>query len=295
MKKFIIKSIIFCISAIITFIIFGLIICSNRDKTLKLPDNCTIALLGNSHIECAVNDTVLKNSFNFARSAERTEFIFSKVKLLKKYNPELDTIVIGYDNVLCFQSADSAFSSELYSPYFYDTHNFSSISKILTNSSFKYINGHIAHPFDWFKLLQIGESIINSKINIKDMTNLGGYLYLERDKLKEDIKRKHNKKNNNGDFDKLSVYFLDETLKFCHENNIIVIFLCPPQHKKSVFDNKFYREYYAQNYSNFKFYDFKDMELPDSCFGDLDHLNYKGAKVFSEYLEKEVFHKNNYP
>ena len=36
------------------------------------------------------------------------------------------------------------------------------------------------------------------------------------------------------------------------------------------------------------------MELPDSCFGDLDHLNYKGAKVFSEYLEKEVLHKNYY-
>ena len=49
-----------------------------------------------------------------------------------------------------------------------------------------------------------------------------------------------------------------------------------------------------KNYSNIKFYDFKDMELPDSCFGDLDHLNYKGAKVFSEYLEKEILHKNNY-
>ena len=56
-----------------------------------------------------------------------------------------------------------------------------------------------------------------------------------------------------------------------------------------------YERYYKQKYSHIKFYDFREMYLPDSCFGDLDHLNYKGAKVFSEFLEKEVLHKQNYP
>lgn len=263
---------------------------------MRLPENCNIVFLGNSHIECAINDTILKNSFNFGRSADKTEFIYSKVKLLKKYNPELDTIVIGYDNVLCYQSADSVFNSGLYSPYFFDTHNLSTITKLLTKSSFGYIESHISHPFDWFKLYQFGESTIKSKSNITDMSNLGGYLYLTRDKLKEDIKRRATiKMDKNRSFDELSIYFLDETLKFCQENGMTVIFLCPPQHKKCFLDSTYYREYYTKNYNNIKYYDFKDMQLPDSCFGDLNHLNYKGARVFSEFLEKEVFHKNNYP
>ena len=295
MKKFIFKSTIFFIVAVISFVAFWSIICSNRDETMRLPENCYTVFVGNSHIECAINDTILKNCFNFGRSADKTEFIYSKVKLLKKYNPELDTIVIGYDNVLCYQSADSAFNSVLYSPYFFDTHNLSTITNLLTKSSFGYIESHITHPFDWFKLYQFGESTIKSKTNITDMSNLGGYLYLIRDKLKEDIKRRSIiKMDKNRSFDELSIYFLDETLKFCQDNNMTVIFLCPPQHKRCFFDSTYYREYYTKNYSNIKFYDFKDMELPDSCFGDLDHLNYKGAKVFSEYLEKEILHKNNY-
>ena len=296
MKKFILKSFVFCFVAIIGFFVFWAIICSNRHNTLKLPNNENIVFLGNSHIECAINDTILKNSFNFGRSEDKTEFIYSKVKLLKKYNPELDTIVIGYDNVLCYQSADSAFNSVLYSPYFFDTYNLATITNLITKSSFGYIESHITHPFNWFKLYQFGESTIKSKSNITDLTNLGGYLYLTRDKLKEDIKRRATIKiDKNRSFDELSIYFLEETLKFCQENGMTVIFLCPPQHKKCFLDSTYYREYYFKNYNNIKYYDFKDMQLPDSCFGDLDHLNYKGAKVFSEYLEKEVFHKNNYP
>lgn len=288
-------SIAFFIVTIIGLIAFWSFICSNRDETLKLPDNCNIVFLGNSHTECAINDSIVKNSFNFGRSADKTEFIYSKVKLLKRYNPEIDTIIIGYDNVLCYQSADSAFNSALYSPYFYDTHNVKTISNILLNSSFAYQESHLTHPFNWFKLYQFGESMIKNGNNIKDMTNIGGYLYLKRDKLEADIKLRANRKRNAPrSFDALSIFFLNETIKFCDENNITVIFLCPPQHKKCFLDSTFYREYHKKNYSNIKFYDFKDFELPDSCFGDLDHLNYKGAKIFSEYLEKEVLHKNNY-
>lgn len=81
MKKFIFKSTIFFIVAVISFVAFWSIICSNRDETMRLPENCYTVFVGNSHIECAINDTILKNCFNFGRSADKTEFIYSKVKL----------------------------------------------------------------------------------------------------------------------------------------------------------------------------------------------------------------------
>lgn len=295
MKKFIFKSTIFFIVAIICFVAFWGILCSNRNETMRLPENCNIVFLGNSHMECAINDTILKNSFNFGRSAEHMEFIYCKIKLLKRYNPQLDTVIIGYDNVILAQHSNEAFNTALFSPYYYDTYEIEDLYSLCKYSSFSYIESHITHPFNWFKLTQILKSYLDEKVSIKNMSNMGGYLYLSRDKLAEHINLTHGKSHNKDEYEELSIYFLNNIINYCKNNCITLIFLCPPQHSKSPLDSSFYREFHNDYYNNIKFYDFKVFELPDSCFGDLNHLNYKGARVFSEYLEKEVFHKNNYP
>lgn len=296
MKKFIFKSTIFFIVAIICFVSFWGIICSNRNETMRLPENCNIVFLGNSHIECAINDTILKNSFNFSRSAENMEYVYCKAKLLKRYNPQLDTIVIGFDNTLL----TTYFSNPgIYHPYYFDTYNFSDLKAISLNCSFNQIEAHISRPFDWLKLYDISISLFNPSVNARYMSNLGGYLYLVRDRLDEAINRqkisnqqenisKRIQINNN------SEYFLKKIIKYCNQNDIKLIFLHTPMHNKLSYDETCYKKFYISKFANIKFYDFKDMELPDSCFGDLDHLNYKGARAFSEYLEEKVLHKNNY-
>ena len=295
MKKFLLKSIAFFVASLIVFIIFWKFICFNRNEILKLPNDCNIVFLGNSHIEYTIDDSILKNSFNFARSAERMEFIYCKIKLLKHYNTQLDTVVIGYDNVLLYKGADKDFNTNAYSPYYYDTYNFNDIIQIIRNSSFDYIISHFSWPFEWSKLVPIITQKADENLKTSNLTNIGGYKPLFRNKLIEDIKLKQNRVQHQTSFDTLQLYFLNNVIEFCKKNNITIIFLCPPQHDKCHLDKTFYKEFYSKNYSNIKFYDFRDMHLPDSCFGDLDHLNYKGAKVFSEFLEKEVFHKNNYP
>lgn len=294
MKKFILRTFFFCLITIIGFVAFWAIICSNRNETLKLPVKTNIVFLGNSHIEYSIDDNILNRSFNFARSAERMEFIYCKIKLLKRYNSQLDTVVIGYDNVLLYKRSSEDFNSSAYSPYYYDTYNFNDIINIIYYSSFKYITSHFSWPFDWSKLSNVIFASIDKNMKITNLTNIGGYKPLYRNKLYDEIQfRESNIQQHK--FDNLQIYFMNKVIKFCEKSNVTLIFLCPPQHNKCFLDSTYYREYYAKNYSNIKFYDFKDMHLPDSCFGDLDHLNYKGAKVFSEYLEKEVFHKNNYP
>ena len=276
------------------FFLFWMLICSTRDKLMKLPNNEQIVFLGNSHIECAINDTIVKNSFNFARSAEQIEFIYSKVKLLDKYNPQIDTIIIGFDNCLVLQPKNISFANEMYNPYFYDTYNFKDILCILYYAPFDYIINHFTHTFNWDKLYQFMSSYISENSNINNISNIGSFLYLYRDKLEKDIILRGNRKHNPISANKLCLYFLDQTIKYCDDNDLTLIFMCPPQHKKCFLDSVIYKQIYHENYSNIPFYDFRDLELPDSCFGDLDHLNYKGAKVFSEYIEKKVLHKQNY-
>lgn len=295
MKRFLRQLFAFIAIIVLCLVAFWALICSNRDETLKLPPNTNIVFLGTSHIACAINDNVVKNSFNFARNAENMEFVYCKIKLLKKYNPRLDTIVVGFDNSLLIFNTSTP---KLYSPYYYDTYNFRDLKTILTRGKYSYIESHFTQPFNWLKLFQVIESYFSPVVDARLLDEIGGYIYSNRDKLDEAIKRHTNRNNiqSNIKCDIIAEYFLNEIENYCKKNKITLLFMHTPMHKVVRNDGDLlYERYYKQKYSHIKFYDFREMYLPDSCFGDLDHLNYKGAKAFSEFLEKEVLHKQNYP
>ena len=293
MKRFLLYTLIFIVITATCLAIFGLIICSTRSQSFRLPNNENIVFLGNSHIECAVNDTIVKNSFNFALSNDYTEQVYIKLKLLKRYNSQIDTVIIGYDNVLLSQNLDKPILG-IISPYYYDQYTINDITEIIKQSSFKYVSSHFYEPFDSIKVGNILPSLWGENININNINNLGGYEYLVRDKLQRHIELEQSSQIRNLKFDNLSIYFLDKTLKFCEQYDITPIFLFTPHHKSSKLDIHTYKNYYNRNLKHIKYYDFREMELNDSCFGDKNHLNYKGARIFSEYLETEVIHKNNY-
>ena len=293
MKRFLLQSLAFIAITLLSIVAFWAIICSTRNQTLKLPNNENIVFLGNSHIECAINDSIVKNSFNFARSNDYSEQVYLKLKLLKSYNPQLDTVIIGYDNVLLSQKLDKPVLG-IISPYYYDQYTFEDVKEVVNHGSFKYVVSHFYEPFDILKIGQILPSFYNNNISISNLKNLGRYEYLIRDKLANHIDLEINMSIRTLKFDKLSIYFLDKILEFCNQNKITPIFLFTPHHKSSKLDPNTYKKYYDDNLEKIKFYDFRTLEIHDSYFGDKNHLNYKGAKIFSEYFETEVIHKENY-
>lgn len=299
MKQFIVKSFAFLTILAFVFYLFWVLICSTRPTNMKLPESERIVFLGNSRIEYAINDTILKNSFNFGRSAEPMECIYSKTILLQQYNPHLDTIIIEFDNYLLCYGSNKGIHPKLYSPYFFDTYTLTDLFQMTITGSFEFIASHLYHPFQYLKLTDFIPSYIGYDCNVHDLNALGGFNYSNRDKLELDIniqKKSKKEKNDNNTIhcDSMMCYFLDETIRFCKENDITVIFLSTPIHHKFS-DSNYYKQFHNAHYSDIPFYDFQDMALPDSCFGDMVHLNHKGAAVFSEYLERNVFHKNNYP
>ena len=293
MRKFIYNTILFIVITLLIFFAFWWIICSNRNDALALPNDVNIVFFGNSHIGCDINDSIILNSYNFALSNDYPEQIYCKVKLLKQSNPHLDTIVIGYDNVVMEQDLSNEISG-IYSPFYYDQYSVEDIYNIITHSSFKYCASHFYTPFRFTQIEHIPPFSGNKSINITNLKNLGGYEYLVRDKLQEHITIQKDKKAHQSSFDFLSKYFLNKTIDFCKANDMTIILLATPQHHMSKIDTITYKQYHNQNFKDLKFYDYRSMQLHDSCFGDLNHLNYKGAKIFSNFLEKEVFHKNNY-
>ncbi len=101
---------------------------------------------------------------------------------------------------------------------------------------------------------------------------------------------------------KISYYnlkYLTKIITLCKNNNIRVILIRSPQHKKySGYSNEIkYQEIRKQYFPSIEYIDFSKFPLKNSEFGDLEHLNYKGAAKFSnwfnELLRMNFLEKNN--
>ena len=57
---------------------------------------------------------------------------------------------------------------------------------------------------------------------------------------------------------------------------------------KTAWADTTYREYWSEKFPSIRFIDCTQMNLPDSCFADREHLNYRGARLFSDYLTKTL-------
>lgn len=250
-----------------------------------------IAFFGNSHIETSVDDTIVSEAVNFARSSELPEYMFAKIKLLHKYNPGLDTVYVCLDNLMPY---NQQITSELMSPAFYDCLSQADYAVILRHGSFDEITHHLAHPLDKAKLIDYIFAATNPAHNIRQSIRIGGYMYLERDKLAQAIARARDSgpiARADKDLNAVAVHFFDRIYQYCKTNGITLIFICAPQHPESPWDKTHYRHFAAGRYPDVPFLDFMNVSLPDSCFGDIDHLNHRGARIFSRFLEDSVIHR----
>jgi hypothetical protein len=51
-------------------------------------------------------------------------------------------------------------------------------------------------------------------------------------------------------------------------------------------DNEFANDFHDAYMPDVRYMDYSVFPLPDSCYGDIGHLNYRGARIFSQYLQE---------
>ena len=54
-----------------------------------------VLVLGNSHAECAINDSTLPNYFNLPQSESAYFYDYLKLWEVVNHNPQIDTLIIG--------------------------------------------------------------------------------------------------------------------------------------------------------------------------------------------------------
>ena len=261
----------------------------SRAKAFKLPENINTIVLGNSTIEDGINDRVMGNSYNLGLGFEVMDHVYVKLKLLKKFNPQIDTVLIGFDDIILFKKEFN--SPRIPNPSFLDQYdmqdrwmNFKEFSSTRRTES-------VLNLYNFFAVKNL------IKTNFKNPTlsdlDIGGYAATNRHNLERSIKKRKESPNAPKlieDFPPINKYYLNRIIELSKTENIKLFFVTTPKHKITWSDST-YRDIHRKYFPDVAHIDCMQMSLPDSCFSDCTHLNYIGATCFGIKL-REILRQN---
>lgn len=84
----------------------------------------------------------------------------------------------------------------------------------------------------------------------------------------------------------INIHYLEKILDLCTTNKVKVYLTRTPIHSRSdeLLNEDRFQQILSSRFKTIEFLDFKRFPLADADFGDLEHLNYKGAKKFSLFF-----------
>jgi hypothetical protein len=302
MKQFLIKAgAFFAVIILLNFLVYKLSIYAldqQKQNFLKLGKNVNCVFAGDSNIESAVNDSLISNSVNVAESGEAYLYTYEKLKSLLNYNAQIRYVFLGLStqNLLKIVQDRWLFNTDFIIEglmnYNYLLDDADKILIFRKNPK-AFVRGICSSIYTNFKTSFTGFTA--GKPDLKSI-HFGGYQFLTRDKLQEDISR-----NSYLDQSEEKGYFQEKYLKkistLCRKRSVRLVLLNTPKHtfyraglSKGIIENYVS---VTKTLSGDSILDLSAMPMPDSCFSDLIHLNNKGAEFFSEYLNRMISSSEN--
>ena len=287
MKKFINK--ILCQIPIVFSLLFILTLFPWKLGNMRVDKQKNMVVIGNSHSECAYNDKIINGLYNLSRSEEDYFNSYYKLKEFLNQNPQTKTVFIEFSNsdigkerntwIWGTKGKSSKYHRKLAKyALFMDLEGF----QFLYKNNPAYVMGDIKYFFKnnielWFN----GFNHLNN--------NIGGYLYLERNNS-EFLISNYNKDSlntySNGISD-VNLMYLRKMIEVCDNKEVDAFLVRTPLHSLAGerFNEATFSNIKDSLFADIELLDFIDFPLKDNQFGDFKHLNYKGAKLFSEYFD----------
>ncbi|CAN1575334.1 hypothetical protein MCERE19_03735 [Spirosomataceae bacterium] len=287
MKKLIFKLSLF-LSLLICVIIFSFLILStvlSNKACFKLKKPVSALVLGNSHTEFALNDSIITDIENVSQSGESYFYTYTKLKNILDDNPQLKTVFLAFSNEVIDVGMNQwiwgdqfiSFRFPKYSPFLdFQQHYvlgrnnpksyFENLSKSIKYNSVKiFKNDYLMLKDNWGAF--------------KNITQLEGKIE-EYDTSSSEIKKVELSTDN--------LIYLDKIVELCEKNKIRLIFIrCPLHPKYQGYHNETILKVILKNrYSTIRFLDFAKFQLDPTDYFDKEHLNQKGAQKFSIWFEK---------
>ncbi len=301
MIKFIKKTVLFLI-LISGIILIGILIVNyliDNGNYYKIPSKTDHLIIGNSHTQRALNDTIIRNSTNLSSSAENNLYTYFKIKKIVKHN-KIKNIFLSFSNNCVPISYDDYVWKETNL-----NRSYPKLHAFLGYEEYKIIIRKNPGSFlriQSFTTKKDIEFLISDNKNAINFYGWGGFDYSkinELDSILQNKDRIPKEEIKNFKYSKYGLEYLDKIVKLCSENKINLFLIRCPVHKSWVkLENEYYfKKILKSKYSNVAFLDFKDFPLDNNSYGDLNHLNHFGASKFSLFfntlLEDKLLDKQN--
>jgi hypothetical protein len=289
LKKF------FVIGIMGAFVLITLFIASKvflyNTVTIRYEKPLKYVVVGNSHPATAFNDSLIPGFLNASRGGEWYLHSYVKLKRILKDNPTIDTVFVELDELMMYKKTDRLLwqDNSLGVYYNYNSSFFSLDEEwvIIKNNPIGYIlNIPMNVRVSWTELFVKGKNLAWSPnifpIDFSFKSNVDSSLIaLELQKPfrpKQEI------------FNEVNLFYLNKIKALCEGSGIQVVFIRCPVHE--AFEGRRYEEQFqefrAKYFKNDLFLDFKDFNLLDTDFHDLDHLNRHGANRFTVHFKSNI-------
>ncbi|XLS30721.1 hypothetical protein ACJD0Z_07795 [Flavobacteriaceae bacterium M23B6Z8] len=291
MKKFLIRGLLFMTCAVA----LGMILFYGSNKILRkngnfyLGDDINQVVIGHSHSQCAINDSLIPGLKNVSNAGESYFYNYLKLKKILEQNPQVKTVFIEFSN----NHIDTLMNQWIWGEAYMKRYSYLlPYSQKEDQNLIKQRNtkGYLKTLAPWLK-----SNLLHIFKNDYDLTDeIGGYRKLTRNHLDSILHNQDIKSDQDIQLhypiSQQSISYLQKMINTCKEYNIKPTLIRSPQHPKlKMRSNE--GQYQAIRNTHFKhlvFLDFGNFPLADSFYSDLEHLNHRGAKVFTDKFRQSI-------
>lgn len=299
MKDFIKKTIGFISLSMLTIIVILIVsyYIVRSQANFEIDKNLTTLVIGHSHSEHSVNDSILKNSINLSASGESYFYNYQKLKMVIENNKQINTVFIEFTNNQVDSVMDDwiwGFEQMSYRLQFY--------GPFMDSRDFQILLKH--NPTDFLSSYSVATRKYLYRIIRGDydyIDEIGGYVGSKFSKLDEIIA--NNKFNlgvsANHSLSEININYLRKMINFCKENNVQIFFIRSPMHPlyKGLSNESVYKNVLKTQFNDVQLLDFNALRLPNNNYRDLQHLNYIGANkfttLFNNLIENNLLNSAN--
>jgi len=290
LKRFIFVFLTFCflyLAMVAAAKTIWVITAPNRLQRNYIESGIHTVVLGPSNGECSWNDSIIHHSKNLCNSGVSLGVSYNSLKWIVEYNEvQIDTVVVcaGFASFVDLEDSRLPFPSS--SEELFSVLDYKSFLRFYSTKAEFWKSFVSSLPIWWY-----GNSAIG-----------GTYQYLVRDKVYDPqayyringiLERYGGKYGITEEklYDKCTYQInnLRKIRKYCEDHNKTLVILSPPVYKyPEMIDDTGYRRLIRKELGDSALIaDYSSLKLPDpTYYGDLEHVNHKGAKFFSEDIAK---------
>ena len=260
----------------------------------NLPSTVSTIVCGDSHTQTALNDQLMLNTINISTNSQPYYYTCCLLSLLLDRNPQVNTVVLGYS----FHSFISTFDIMLYNDSiananainigdYYSIVDYEYILKLIIGEPQETLNTITTKSIDLL-------FSINSIGHVQNLPFIGVYhdgyeQCLNEETVERNIQRHYYTNSSNTTTEEsYQLEYLHEIANLCGQNDVDLFLVnCPVSLQYYIkVPEEVIQQYYAVALTiDATLLDYHDFPLPDSCYGNADHLNYYGATEFSLFLD----------